>query len=185
MFLPLDDGVKAGIYENVILNDGVRQITTPYFKFYENLLHCEAGNGKLLEESIRVYFGGMLKNGATTLYEEYDPTMSGVEHYAMYGRAYEKSLCHAWSASPIYLLGRYRLGVKNTGIAYETFDVEPKPGGLNEFEGTVPLPGGSVSVTYKDNCFTVLSTAEGGTLVINGERTSIPAHSLIRVAAGV
>lgn len=36
----------------------------------------------------------------------------------MYGRPYEKSLCHAWSASPIYLLGAYRLRVRNTGVAY-------------------------------------------------------------------
>jgi len=25
----------------------------------------------------------------------------------MYGRKYGKSLCHAWGAAPLYLLGRY------------------------------------------------------------------------------
>jgi hypothetical protein len=29
----------------------------------------------------------------------------------MYGRPFGKSLCHAWGASPIYLLGKYYLGV--------------------------------------------------------------------------
>ena len=117
----------------MVLNDEVPQITTPYFKFYENQVHCKAGNTNLLEKSIREYYGSMLATGATTLYEEYDPTMTGVEHYAMYGNPFEKSLCHAWSASPIYLLGNFRLGVENTGIAYDTFDVRPNPGDLKGF----------------------------------------------------
>ena len=119
LFLPCTEEQKADIYERVILNNEVRQITTPYFKFYENQVHCMAGNKELLEKSLREYYGGMLKLGATTLYEEYDPSMKGAEHYAMYGHPYQKSLCHAWSASPIYLLGAYRLGVRNTGIAYD------------------------------------------------------------------
>ena len=53
----------------------------------------------------------------------------------MYGHPYEKSLCHAWSASPIYLLGNFRMGVQNTGIAYGTFDVRPMLGDLKEFSG--------------------------------------------------
>ena len=69
--------------------------------------------------------------------------MTGVEHYAMYGNPFEKSLCHAWSASPIYLLGNFRLGVENTGIAYDTFDVRPNPGDLKGFHGKVPVPGGA------------------------------------------
>lgn len=53
LFLPCNEKQKKDIYEKVILNDEVAQITTPYFKFYENQVHCLAGNGMLLEESIR------------------------------------------------------------------------------------------------------------------------------------
>ncbi|MFV0402236.1 MAG: hypothetical protein ACK5LX_16685 [Oscillospiraceae bacterium] len=164
LFLPLDEDVKVDIYERVLLNDDVRQITTPYFKFYENQVHCLAGNGDLLERSIREYYGAMLATGATTLYEEFDPTQSGAEHYAMYGHPYEKSLCHAWSASPIYLLGRFRAGVRNTGIAYDSFEVRPAPGDLGVFRARVPLPEGHVDVEMEETKLTVLATAPGGTL---------------------
>ncbi len=169
LFLPCSEKQKKDIYEKVILNEEVRQITTPYFKFYENQVHCLEGNAELLEESIRSYYGSMLETGATTLYEEYDPSMTGVEHYAMYGNPYEKSLCHAWSASPIYLLGAFRLGVQNTGVAYETFDVRPNPGDLKSFDGKVPVPGGAVRVCVNEKEIRVCSDIPGGTLWVQGK----------------
>lgn len=56
----------------------------------------------------------MLDLGATTVWEEYNPNLSGAQHYEMYGNKYGKSLCHAWGVSPIYLLGKYYLGVTPT-----------------------------------------------------------------------
>ena len=169
LFLPCTKEQKADIYERVILNPGVRQITTPYFKFYENQVHCQAGQSGILEDSIRSYYGSMLDAGATTLYEEYDPAMEGVQHYAMYGHPFEKSLCHAWSASPIYLLGCYRLGVQNTGIAYDTFDVRPDLGNLTSFSGTVPVPGGEVRVWANAHEIRVWTNVSGGTLYAGGQ----------------
>lgn len=170
LFLPCDEEVKRDIYEKVILNDEVPQITTPYFKFYENQVHMKAGNPNLLEKSIREYYGSMLETGATTLYEEYDPAMTGTEHYAMYGNPYEKSLCHAWSASPIYLLGKFRLGVENTGIAYDTFEVRPALGDMEEFSGRVPVPGGEVRVQMNKREVRVTSDIPGGTLHVGEKR---------------
>lgn len=175
LFLPMEEEKKHQIYERVVLNDEVLQITTPYFKFYENQVHCKEGNPKLLEKSIREYYGSMLATGATTLYEEYDPAKTGAEHYAMYGRPFEKSLCHAWSASPIYLLGNFRLGVENTGIAYSTFSVRPFLGDLEAFEGTVPVPGGAVSVKMNRSEVRVLSDIPGGTLYLNGKEYELKA----------
>lgn len=181
LFLGCDDTGKKDIYERVVLNDEVPQITTPYFKFYENQVHCKAGNTNLLEKSIREYYGSMLATGATTLYEEYDPTMTGVEHYAMYGNPFEKSLCHAWSASPIYLLGNFRLGVENTGIAYNTFDVRPNPGDLKGFHGKVPVPGGTVSVSVDQEEIRVYSEIPGGTLYVDGKTYTLEAKKECRV----
>ncbi|MFV0364511.1 MAG: amylo-alpha-1,6-glucosidase [Suipraeoptans sp.] len=169
-FLPCSDETKQSIYDNVILNNDISRITTPYFKFYENLAHCESGNDDIIETLMKEYYGAMLDIGATTFYEEFDPSKNGVEHYSMYGNPYEKSLCHAWSASPIFLLGRYRLGVKNTGIAYNTFEVEPKLGGAGSISGRVPLPGGYVDVSMSSNEISVLSTQKGGELLINNNR---------------
>lgn len=170
LFLPCSRQQKEGIYKNVILNPRVPEITTPYFKFYENQVHCQEGNETLLEESIRNYYGSMLETGATTLYEAYDPKEQGAAHYAMYGNPYEKSLCHAWGASPIYLLGNYRLGVENTGIGYDTFEVRPRMGNMKEFSGKVPVPGGFVSVKVKEGKVWVTATVPGGILCAGSRR---------------
>ena len=88
----------------------------------------------------------MLKLGATSFWEEYNPSKKGAEHYAMYGREFGKSLCHAWGASPIYLLGKYYLGVKPTSPGYGTYVVEPNLGGLKWMQGKVPTPNGVVDL---------------------------------------
>lgn len=182
LYLNCTDEQKRRIYKNVVLNPEIPPITTPYFTFYENQVHCLAGNSAFLEASIRNYYGGMLETGATTLYEQYDPAQSGAEHFAMYGRKYEKSLCHAWSASPIYLLGRFRLGVRNTGIAYNTYEICPDIGSLREFSGTVPVPGGTVSVKVDTESVTVRSDIPGGTLCLAGQRIPVRPGIEINVA---
>lgn len=182
LYMPLDRKIQKSIYENVVCNDNVPQITTPYFKFYENQVVCREGDSSQLEEALRSYYGAMLKTGATTLYEQFDPNESGLQHYAMYGRRYEKSLCHCWSTSPIYLLGAYRMGVINTGIAYSTFEVKPNLGDLKWFKGTVPVPGGIVSVEADEKGVKVRSDIEGGTLVIGDRRIPLQAGQETRAA---
>ena len=146
LFLPMPEEYRQNIYKNVAANPAVPPVTTPYFKFYEYQVLSLAGRTDLLMKDIDSYYGGMLSLGATSLYEQYDPTDQGDEHLAMYGRPFEKSLCHAWSASPIYILGVAHLGVKNTGIGYESFVVDPDLGDLEWMESSVPVPGGMVFV---------------------------------------
>lgn len=105
---------RQQILTNVLLNDSVPQITMPYFKFYELDALCRLGQLDKVTAGLRAYWGGMLAEGATTSWEEYDPRMSGTKHLEMYHEPYDKSLCHAWGASPLYLLGRYYTGVTPT-----------------------------------------------------------------------
>lgn len=88
----------------------------------------------------------------------------------MYGGKFEKSLCHAWGAGPIYLFGRYYLGVYPTAPGYASFEVAPNRGGLARIAGCVPLPGGEVRVSLDERCLTVTATQAGGTLVFGGKR---------------
>ena len=87
----------------------------------------------------------------------------------MYGKPYGKSLCHAWGASPIYLLGKYALGVRPTSPAYATYEVKPNLMCFGEFEGKVPAMDGIISVKMTKNAVTVTSDLEGGTLVLGGK----------------
>lgn len=153
------------ILKNVLKNDQITKITTPYFEGYELDALAKLGEFGAVEEMLASYYGGMINLGAQTIWEEYHPEMSGIRHYAMYGGKYEKSLCHAWGAGPIYLFGRYYLGVHATSAGYETFTVEPSLGGLEEICGTVPVGEGTVTVKLNKEKLSVISTKAGGTLL--------------------
>lgn len=137
---------KQEVKKTVLLNNKVPAITTPYMRFYELEAMCAIGEQDYVLKEMKNYWGGMLRLGATSFWEEYDPGKKGAEHYAMYGRPYGKSLCHAWGASPIYLLGKYYLGVSPTSPGYETYDIKPVLGGLKWMEGKVPTPKGEINV---------------------------------------
>ncbi|MBQ8344046.1 MAG: alpha-rhamnosidase [Clostridia bacterium] len=159
---------EASIIKNVIYNKEIAPITTPYFEFYELDAMCAIGDFKYVTDMLNSYWGGMLDLGATSIWEEFDPRMSGTQHYSMYGDRYGKSLCHAWGASPIYLLGKYALGVRPTSAGYKTFDVVPSLMCYNNIEGTVPVLDGYVKVKMDKAGITVLTDRDGGTLKMNG-----------------
>ncbi len=172
---------KASIVKNVIYNKEITPITTPYFEFYELDAMCQIGDFGYMTDMLHSYWGGMLRLGATTIWEEFDPTKNGIEHYEMYGGKYEKSLCHAWGASPIYLLGKYALGVSPTDAGYSKFEVKPNLMCFKHFKGTVPTPKGTVTVTMDKKQITVLSEADGGTLIIGDKKIPIPANEELTV----
>lgn len=88
----------------------------------------------------------------------------------MYGRPYGKSLCHAWGASPIYLLGKYYLGVKPVKEGYKEFSIAPALGGLKWMEGTVPTPNGDIQVYMDSKTIKVKATEGKGYLTIRSRR---------------
>lgn len=99
-------------------------------RLVETVYRAKAGHigGDLSCLNVLNYWGGMLREGATSFWEKYVPTERGVQHLAMCGRPYGKSLCHAWGASPIYLIGRYFLGVKPLKPGYAEYEVRPNLG---------------------------------------------------------
>lgn len=160
---------KQGVKKNVLLNDHIQKITTPYMRFYELEALCAMGEQQYVLKEMKDYWGGMLNLGATSFWEEYNPNKKGVEHYAMYGRPFGKSLCHAWGASPLYLLGRYYLGVQPTSPGYKTYTITPVLGGLQWMEGMVPVPGGEVTIYCSTTQIKVKGATGVGTLRFNSK----------------
>jgi alpha-L-rhamnosidase len=156
----LDEQKKQEVKQNVILNDKIMKISTPYMRFYELEAMCTMGETNYVMNEIRSYWGGMLKEGATTFWEKYNPQETGVQHLAMYQRPYRKSLCHAWGASPIYLLGKYFIGVKPTAPGYSKFEIRPVLADLKWMDGTVPTPHGQIKV-HMDLKTIKVSASEG------------------------
>jgi len=155
---------KQGVKKNVLLNAAIPKITTPYMRFYELEALCAMGEQAYVLKEMKDYWGGMLKLGATSFWEEYNPDKKGTEHLAMYGRPFGKSLCHAWGASPLYLLGKYYLGVQPTTPGYATYTIVPDLGGLAWMEGTVPMPNGDIELYCSRKEIKVKSAAGLGTL---------------------
>lgn len=160
---------QRSILENVLHNDAIPALTTPYFRLYEMDALCRLGCLEEVTTAILDYWGGMIALGATSIWEQFDSRKHGAEHYAMYGNAFGCSLCHAWGAGPIYLLGRHYLGVHSTVPGYSSFEVAPQLGGLPALEGTVPLPDGEVCISLTDQALRVTATCSGGVLKWKGK----------------
>ena len=161
---------SRSIYKNVLENDNITQITTPYFEFFQLIAYCKLGDIKHMQNKFESYWGGIVAQGATSIWEQYIPSRKGAEHYEMYGMKYGCSQCHAWGSGPIYLLGKYCLGVSPSSVGYKTFTVEPKLGKYKTIKGCVPLPEGEVYVEYtKDKKLHVKATASGGKLIWKGQ----------------
>ena len=161
---------QQAIKHSVLLNDSILKITTPYMRFYELEALCALGEQETVMQEMKAYWGGMLKEGATSFWEKYNPEESGTQHLSMYGRPYGKSLCHAWGASPIYLLGKYYLGVKPVKEGYKEFSITPVLGGLKWMEGSVPTPNGNIHIHMDRKMIKVRATEGKGYLTIKSCR---------------
>ncbi|MBQ3634180.1 MAG: alpha-rhamnosidase [Bacteroidales bacterium] len=181
LFDTMTDADKETLKTSVVMNDDILKITTPYMRFYEMEALCRLGEQQRVMKEMKDYWGGMIQQGATTFWEKYNPTDSGRSHLQMYGRPYGKSLCHAWGASPIYLLGRYFLGVSPTKPGYEEYEVRPSLADLKWMEGDVPTPFGKVHVRMDKKTVSVKSDGGKGVLVIGGKRVDIPVGKEIKI----
>lgn len=129
---------KQLIIQNVLFNPRIPAITTPYFKFYELDALCRSGYRKEVLHQIKDYWGGMLKRGAVTFWEAYDPEEPKEVQYDMYGDKFGKSLCHAWSASPIYLLAKYFAGFQVISPTEGTFEWKPYREAFEYLDAVLP-----------------------------------------------
>ena len=177
-----DDAHRESAVRKGILDPSLMQIQTPYMRYYELEALCSVGRQADVLKEIRSYWGGMLDLGATAFWELYNPDEKGDQVYAMYGRPFGRSFCHAWGASPIYLLGRYYLGVEPTAPGFAKYRVKPVLGGLGWMEGRVPTPTGPVCVRMDADAVTVTGNGGTGELVLpDGSVRTVAPHERIRV----
>ena len=171
-----DEKEQRQIMQSVMQNPAVDPITTPYMRFYELEALCMMGHQSAVLNEIRNYWGGMLREGATSFWEKYVPSEKGTQHLAMYGRPYGKSLCHAWGASPIYLIGKYFMGVRPTKPGYAEYEIKPVLGDLEWMQGDVPTPFGPIHIEMNHDEITIESHGGRGTLIIGKQRLPIEMH---------
>jgi len=154
---PDDDAVRA-------LLQRTERAGTPFMTGFFIRALIELGDRDGAVARIRKLWGGMLEAGASTFWEEFDP---GESPYAMYGRPFGKSLCHAWSSGPAALLPDAVLGLRPLADGWSVFQVDPHPGGLDWAEARVPTPHGDLAASIREGKVTVV-VPDGVTLRARG-----------------
>ncbi len=98
-----DETCRIAIAEALESGDSVK-VGTPYAMHYviEAMIKCgmKAEARRLLES----YWGGMVRKGADTFWEVYDPNDDYISPYGFFPL---NSACHAWSCTPVYFIHAY------------------------------------------------------------------------------
>ena len=84
--------------------DNVILPVSPYMYHYvlESMITC--GMHTEARDLLNSYWGGMIKKGADTFWEVYDPQDDFLSPYQSH---IMNSYCHAWSCTPIYFIRKY------------------------------------------------------------------------------
>src|SRR4029078_4211183 len=100
--------------------------------FYSHFVYralARAGRFDLALNLMRERYGPMLRRGATTLWESFAPTAS---------------LCHGFSATPVYQLSAEVLRVTPLAPGFRRFRLAPQPVDLTWARGVVPTIHGDI-----------------------------------------
>ena len=141
---------------DVLENDPFNDVST----FYGYYMLCAQKTVPALN-LIRRYWGAMLDFGATTFWEDFDlkwtRNASRIDEYPVPGKddihadfgkycyiGLRHSLSHGWSCGPAPFLSERILGVKF--ISPGKVQIQPDLGDLEYVHGTVPAPGGLITV---------------------------------------
>jgi hypothetical protein len=81
-------------------------LTTPYMYHYLVEALILVGEREKAISQLKAYWGEMIKDGADTFWELYDPEN---KEFSPYGSYLINSYCHAWSCTPTYLIRKYNL----------------------------------------------------------------------------
>ena len=76
----------------------------PYMFHYYIAALIESGLKAEAKDALQNYWGGMVKKGADTFWEVYDPNDELKSPYNFYP---VNSYCHAWSCTPVYFIRKY------------------------------------------------------------------------------
>ena len=185
LFSAADAEKRVSILKHVLENDAVAPITTPYFNFFAMDALARTGRLDPVMDHIRAYWGGMLERGAVTFWEQFDPAVTGTEQYDMYGDRFGKSQCHAWAASPIYLIGRYFVGLRQTDPS-GGFVLQPRLEYFGRLDCTLPVcgSGGQVRIQWDGTTLKVRTDCDGGILRAGGETIPLNGGTEIRIRPG-
>jgi alpha-L-rhamnosidase len=95
---------NARLMERLFEEQPEVKLTTPYAYHHliDALILC--GKKDFAIEQMKAYWGEMIKDGADTFWELYNPVD---KYYSPYGSNLINSYCHAWSCTPTYFIRKH------------------------------------------------------------------------------
>lgn len=129
------------------------QPITPYANSWVLDAMSATGHAQEALDWMRKYWGGMLAEGATSFWENYDLRWPKAEfHLSLQAdgtSGYFVSLSHGWSSAPAAWLAQNVLGIVPTSPGYRTVDIHPDLLGLAWAHGSVATPHGPIKVSLE------------------------------------
>jgi hypothetical protein len=150
--------------DEVIAVGGAKNFST-FYGYYMLQAMAQAGEYNRAMEIIKEYWGGMLKLGATTFWEDFNIEWAvnayGIDQLPVEGKddihgdfgeycyvGLRHSLCHGWASGPTAWLTEHVLGIKILAPGCKEIAIEPNLGNLEWAEGKYPTPYGIISVKH-------------------------------------
>jgi hypothetical protein len=148
------EAIWSNVFSQVGNKAGTRGlIISPYYNYYVIRAMAEIGHRPEALAWIRQYWGGMLKEGATSFWEAYDPSWYKEDFHSSLQSdnrsGYFVSLAHGWSAGPTAWLMEQVLGIQPTGAGFSTVDIRPDLVDLEWAKGAEPTPKGLLKVDLR------------------------------------
>jgi len=149
----------------VLAKDGPKDLSTFYGFYVLNAL-AKSNDINTGLDLISRYWGGMIDQGATTFWEDFDlawtenagridePVTPGKKDlHGDFGAhcyvGFRHSFCHGWAGGPTAWLSKNVLGVSPAEAGFEKVRIEPKLGRLQWAEGSYPTPKGPIRVRHE------------------------------------
>lgn len=173
-----DKDQYAPIWRDVLSHAGkpryASYVITPYYNFYVVSAMAKMGHRRAALKWIRRYWGGMVREGATSFWEGYNSTwFKGYLFHASLQAdnmsGFQVSLAHGWSSGVTPWLMSEVLGIRPTAGGFAKVDIRPDLMGLKWARGAEPTPHGLLRVAIRND--------EGYVTTIH-----LPAHVTARVS---
>jgi hypothetical protein len=113
-------------------------LSQSFYTFQARLTRKDISGARVLAEIERDW-GMMLRAGATSFWE----TTRGAADFNNAG-----SLCHGWSAVPLYIYFHDVFGIQPLEPGFRVFAINPLEGHFPVCRGSVPVPGGQITLEW-------------------------------------
>jgi hypothetical protein len=156
--------MPAGEANQILSVGGTKNVST-FYGFYILQAKAWAADYAGALNLIRDYWGGMLRLGATTFWEDFNtdwlinasridemPNDKQIDVHSAYGdfcyKGHRHSFCHGWASGPTAWLSEVVLGVQILEPGCRKVKIEPHLGDLEWVEGTFPTPLGIIKIRH-------------------------------------